>query len=203
MTRHGQQMTFRQPGQMDLRGGRIAAQQQRGPGLDPLLSTGVHLATYSAMLAAASICSILRGEVSETEALDFYATSYRLTYDRFLVLVSVFYESYRGKDYHFYHAQKLTAHERGQLHLHEAFLRIISGIEDLSDAQDAGYSRVRTELMAGDGGSDPLATLLKKKASRPPLTPQNAVRGLYLSMRPRPMRPRLGLHAASQDQPEH
>lgn len=161
--------------------------------LDPLLSTGVHLATYSAMLAAASICSILRGEVGETEALDFYATSYRHTYERFLVLVSVFYESYRGKDYHFYQAQKLTAREQGELHLHEAFLRIISGIEDLSEAQDAAYAQVRRELTDRDGGGgDPLGNLLKKKASRPPLTPESAVRGLYLSMRPK-----LGLHPAS------
>src|ERR1700691_4756549 len=45
--------------------------------LDPLLSTGVHLATYSAMLAAASISSILRGEIGEAEALEFYSTCYR------------------------------------------------------------------------------------------------------------------------------
>ena len=36
--------------------------------LDPLLSSGVHLATYSALLAAAGIASIHRGEVDEEEA---------------------------------------------------------------------------------------------------------------------------------------
>jgi len=36
--------------------------------LDPLLSTGVHLAQYSAMIAAASIISAIKGEVSEHEA---------------------------------------------------------------------------------------------------------------------------------------
>src|ERR1700739_101486 len=33
--------------------------------LDPLLSTGIHLATFSGLVAAASIASTLRGEVSE------------------------------------------------------------------------------------------------------------------------------------------
>ena len=33
--------------------------------LDPLLSTGVHLAMLSALLGAASVASLLRGEVSE------------------------------------------------------------------------------------------------------------------------------------------
>ena len=37
--------------------------------LDPLLSSGVHLATFSAMLAAAGLNSFDRGEVSETEML--------------------------------------------------------------------------------------------------------------------------------------
>src|SRR5262249_40695022 len=57
--------------------------------LDPLLSTGVHLATYAGLLAAASLTSVLRGEVAEEEATDFYHTWYRHAYERMLVLVSV------------------------------------------------------------------------------------------------------------------
>jgi flavin-dependent dehydrogenase len=110
--------------------------------LDPLLSTGVHLATYSAMLGAASIGSITRGETTEDEALEFYRTVYRHSYERLLVLVSVFYESYRGKDYHFYNAQRLSQTERDDLNLQAAFDRIITGIEDLNDAQQA-YARVQ------------------------------------------------------------
>ncbi|HYH80878.1 MAG TPA: NAD(P)/FAD-dependent oxidoreductase, partial [Longimicrobium sp.] len=45
--------------------------------LDPLLSSGVHLATYSGMLAAASISSIVRGEIAEDDAVTFYSTCYR------------------------------------------------------------------------------------------------------------------------------
>lgn len=164
--------------------------------LDPLLSTGVHLATYSATLAAASISSILRQEVSEDHALDFYTSAYRSAYQRFLVLVSVFYENYRGRDYHFYNAQKLTARERGELRLHEAFLRIVSGVEDLADSQDEALARVKEHLTgSGDATADPLSNLLKSPG-RSPFSPDNHVGGLYLVTQPR-----LGLARAADTVP--
>ncbi|WP_337822151.1 NAD(P)/FAD-dependent oxidoreductase [Amycolatopsis sp. A1MSW2902] len=61
--------------------------------LDPLLSTGVHLATFSGMVAAATVGTVLRGDIPEHEAAAFYQTIYRRAYERMLVLVSVFYES--------------------------------------------------------------------------------------------------------------
>ncbi|WP_131738444.1 NAD(P)/FAD-dependent oxidoreductase [Actinomadura roseirufa] len=154
--------------------------------LDPLLSTGVHLATYSAMLAAASLSSVLRGEVTEAEAWRFYDTVYRHSYERLLILVSVFYESYRGKEYHFYNAQRLTADERDQLHLQDAFDRIITGIADMDDAENA-YRLVQEHLKGGTSGDpNPLNNLNRvheMKAS--PFMPENAVGGLYLVTEPR------------------
>lgn len=154
--------------------------------LDPLLSTGVHLATYSAMLASASISSVLRGEVSEKEAWEFYNTVYRHSYERLLVLVSVFYESYRGKEHHFYNAQKLTSDQREGLSIQDAFDRIVTGIADLDDAQDV-YSRVHAHLNGAESGDpNPLANLNKvHEQKQAPMTPENAVAGLYLAFRPR------------------
>ncbi|MEC3979031.1 NAD(P)/FAD-dependent oxidoreductase [Amycolatopsis sp. H20-H5] len=40
--------------------------------LDPLLSTGVHLATFSALLGAAAISAVVEGDVSEEEATAFF-----------------------------------------------------------------------------------------------------------------------------------
>jgi flavin-dependent dehydrogenase len=153
--------------------------------LDPLLSTGVHLATYSAMLAAASLASVLRGEVEEKAAWRFYETVYRHAYQRLLVLVSIFYESYRGKDYHFYHAQRLSADERDRLHLQAAFDHIITGIADLDDAEHA-YRLVRNHLQgAGSGDVNPLNNLNRvHEMKQSPMDPANAVGGLYLKMRP-------------------
>ncbi|MFB9235126.1 NAD(P)/FAD-dependent oxidoreductase [Plantactinospora siamensis] len=154
--------------------------------LDPLLSTGVHLATYSAMLAAASLGSVLRGEAGEDEALDFFRTVYRHSYERLLVLVSVFYDSYRGKDYHFYNAQRMSKESRDDLHLQSAFDRIITGIEDLHDAE-AAYDRVSGYLMGQTSGNpNPLANLNREhELKQAPINPANAVGGLYLVTEPR------------------
>ncbi|MUH00675.1 FAD-dependent oxidoreductase [Scytonema sp. UIC 10036] len=104
--------------------------------LDPLLSSGVHLATYSALLAAASIASIKRGEIDETQAATFYDKSYRQAYLRFLVFVSAFYDQNRGKDSYFWEAQKLSRHDFSGADLNLAFLNLVSGVEDLVDAQE-------------------------------------------------------------------
>jgi flavin-dependent dehydrogenase len=103
--------------------------------LDPLLSTGVHLATYSALLAAASLASVLRGEVREEEARDLYERTYRQAYLRLLVVVSKLYQQYQGKDSYFWEAQRLTLHDCSETSLEQAFVNVISGTEDLRDAQ--------------------------------------------------------------------
>jgi flavin-dependent dehydrogenase len=103
--------------------------------LDPLLSTGVHLAMLSALLSAASISSLLRGEVSEERALAFFEKSYRQAYLRFLVFVSAFYDQGRGKSSYFAEAQRLSHYDVEDQGLRQAFLNLVSGVEDLSDAE--------------------------------------------------------------------
>ncbi|HEX4221161.1 MAG TPA: NAD(P)/FAD-dependent oxidoreductase [Pseudonocardiaceae bacterium] len=154
--------------------------------LDPLLSTGVHLATYSAMLAAASIVSIERDGLDPEAAREFFSRVYRHAYERLLVLVSVFYESYRGKEHHFYNAQRLSVADRDELNLQDAFDRIITGIEDLADAQDV-YASVQRHLHGAESGDpNPLANLNKvHEQKQAPFKPDNAVAGLYLTFFPR------------------
>jgi flavin-dependent dehydrogenase len=103
--------------------------------LDPLLSSGVHLATFSAMLAAASITSITKDEVTETEAQNFFETSYRQAYLRFLVFLSAFYDVGRAKESYFWEAQRVTQQDVPADHLKLAFLNLVTGIKDYSDAQ--------------------------------------------------------------------
>jgi len=154
--------------------------------LDPLLSTGVHLATYSGMLAAASITSITNGDVPADAANTFYDTVYRHAYERLLILVSVFYESYRGKDYHFYNAQKLSGEEKDRLHVQAAFDKIITGIADLNDAEHA-YKLVQNHLHGDTSGDpNPLNNLNRvHEMKQSPFDPANAVDGLYLVTQPR------------------
>src|SRR5204863_8587258 len=102
------------------------------------LSTGVHLATYSGMVAAASLASVLQGEVSEEQALAFYDQSYRHSYLRLMLVVSGMYQQYNGKDSYFWQAQQLTNNEyTANPDMQLAFLQVVSGMEDLKDSEDA------------------------------------------------------------------
>ena len=102
--------------------------------LDPLLSSGVHLATFSAMLAAASLSSYYRGEVSEEEMRSFFEKSYRQAYLRFLVFLSAFYDVGRTKESYFWEAQRVTQEEVSASELKRAFLKLVTGLKDMSDA---------------------------------------------------------------------
>lgn len=103
--------------------------------LDPLLSSGVHLAMFSAMLAAASITSVMSKDITEAEAISFFEKSYRQAYLRFLVFLSAFYDVNRGQNAYFREAQRLTQEDVDASNLKQAFLKLVTGIKDLSDAQ--------------------------------------------------------------------
>jgi flavin-dependent dehydrogenase len=114
--------------------------------LDPLLSTGVHFATFSGLVAAASISSTLRCEVDEAEAVRFYDSSYRRAFLRMMVVVSAFCQTHREPDSYFRKAQQLTRRDYSDTELIQAFLHIISGVEDLNDVEDAHPQRVLETL---------------------------------------------------------
>ncbi|RDI60289.1 flavin-dependent monooxygenase QhpG [Nocardia pseudobrasiliensis] len=113
--------------------------------LDPLLSTGVHLATYGALVASASISTALRGEMSEPEALAFFDYTYRRAYSRFLVLVSRLYKQYVGSDEYFSHASTLTEERDGDTP-QESFTRIMAGLTDV-DESSGQQRRIQTDAI--------------------------------------------------------
>ncbi|HZB50037.1 MAG TPA: NAD(P)/FAD-dependent oxidoreductase [Mycobacteriales bacterium] len=153
--------------------------------LDPLLSTGVHLAMYSALLSAASIAAMLRDGVDEPSALNFFERAYRTSYDRLIVLVSAFYDNYRGRDEQFYIAQRLSRREKHHLNLHEAFLHIITGIEDLADAKERAFDVASSEFNDPSGKPTfPFAHHNVNTLQRPD-SPELALAGLYLVTEPR------------------
>ncbi|MET9515803.1 NAD(P)/FAD-dependent oxidoreductase [Streptomyces sp. NPDC002994] len=156
--------------------------------LDPLLSTGVHLAMYSGLLSAAAIATVLRGETDEATARRFYQTTYQNAYERLLILVGAFYRIHDGRDAYFRRAQTLSHRDQQGLRLHESFLNIITGAEDLHDAQEQSldflYEKLRSPLtghhphgLGGHGTSHMLPL---------PTTPDQAAAGLYLSVTPYP-----------------
>ncbi|MFK4071585.1 NAD(P)/FAD-dependent oxidoreductase [Streptomyces sp. NPDC029674] len=162
--------------------------------LDPLLSTGVHLAMYSGLLSAAAIGSVLRGELDEAAAQRFYRTAYRHAYERLLILVGAFYRIHDGRDAYFRRAQSLSHRDQRGLRLHESFLNIVTGAEDLGDAQDEATARLfdrltrhpvdghRPQGLGGHGTSHMLPL---------PTRPDQASAGLYLTLDPVGLRRRV------------
>lgn len=65
--------------------------------VDPVFSSGVHLATYSGMLAARSIATILRGEMPENVGLDLYERRYRSEFSVFYDFLLSFYRHAPGR----------------------------------------------------------------------------------------------------------
>jgi flavin-dependent dehydrogenase len=105
--------------------------------LDPLMSTGVHLAMYSGMLSAAAITAVGDGDITEAEAAEFYETLFRHAYQRLLTLVSGMYRKYQGRKQYFWLAQTLLREGDGELP-DNAFGAIIAGLSDLGDATTVG-----------------------------------------------------------------
>lgn len=102
--------------------------------LDPLLSTGVHLAMFSALVASAAIGSTLRGDLPEERCRHYFEVSYRKAYLRLLMMVSAFYDQNRGQRGYFWEAQRLTGGDVEGFDLKQAFLSLVTGTEDLGDA---------------------------------------------------------------------
>ncbi|MFE9611265.1 NAD(P)/FAD-dependent oxidoreductase [Streptomyces sp. NPDC006012] len=156
--------------------------------LDPLLSTGVHLATFSALLGAAAVSAVVQGELSEDEATSFFTKAYRQAYERLLVVVSFFYKSYNRQS-QFFEADKLTRRERHMLNLYESFLHIVTGVEDLTDTQDGtGALDKVAERIRSQGDLDTQGGILaghNEAMNSMPASPDKAVAGLYLELEPK------------------
>jgi len=106
--------------------------------VDPVFSSGVHLATYAALLAARSINSMLAGTVDEKAALREYENRYRREYSVFYEFLTSFYELHQDEDSYFWQAKKVTNSTRTEL---EAFVDLVGGVSSgesaLTDAEGA------------------------------------------------------------------
>lgn len=182
-----------------------AAPSYSGPGyfivgdaacfLDPLLSTGVHLAMYSGMLAATSILATANADVTELEARGFFESLYRNSYQRLFSMVSAFYQQYRGQASYFWLAQRLARGQRGgtgtAAHGSE-FAAITAGLTDLQDARSVGGTAPMQELAeavasarvrAGSDRPAASSTLAPMRMDANDL--YDAATGLYLVMSPK------------------
>jgi flavin-dependent dehydrogenase len=141
--------------------------------LDPLLSTGVHLALYSALTAAASVISIARDEVSPEEALRFYEFAYRRACTRLFALVSVMYERYLGRDGFFATSDRLIGDDSAAWTEEgvssRSFAEIIAGLSDLREAGDS-TTRVLTDRLRDEALKVQARSMANPEWRRPDFT---------------------------------
>jgi halogenation protein CepH len=92
--------------------------------VDPIFSSGVHLATYSGMLAARSIATILKGRMPEAVGLDMYERRYRLEFSVFYDFLVSFYDMHQDEQSYFWKARKVLGSDQAANH---AFLQLVAG----------------------------------------------------------------------------
>lgn len=164
--------------------------------IDPLFSTGVHLALLGAFSAVAGIASEIRDEVDSATALDFHDRCIRKAYVRFAVIVSGMYKQIRQQD-------ELVLYGIDKKDFRRAFdviLPLISGSADLdADTVDQGtvnkaidFTIDMTNDQAQLGTDNAAAKIFGERVAIDEdlaSSPDEAVDGLYIRLE----RGRLGL----------
>ena len=106
--------------------------------VDPLFSSGVHLAMMSGVLAAAYVTTAIKDPEMREPAARVYEELYRNEYDHFRELARLFYSSNRTEESYFWEARRLL--DSGDaLAPRQAFVRALAG------QSPRGYERVALE----------------------------------------------------------
>ncbi|HEX3757322.1 MAG TPA: tryptophan 7-halogenase [Kofleriaceae bacterium] len=92
--------------------------------IDPVFSSGVHLATYSALLAARSINSYLGGGLDEHEVFEEFEFRYRREFGNFYQFLLAFYDMHQDEESYFWNARKVINTEEKA---NDAFIRLVAG----------------------------------------------------------------------------
>ena len=114
--------------------------------VDPLFSSGVHLALSSAVLASAYVTSALRTPEMREPAAEVYTQLYMQQYRQFREMAALFYASNRSADSYFWEARRLVGGGDDGATAREAFIAAVAG------QPPQGYERVVLER--GEAPSD-------------------------------------------------
>ncbi len=95
--------------------------------VDPLLSTGVTLATLAASALSGIVDTVLDHPEIEEKALERYATTYRRFFDEIRVFIGKFYDQSKNKEFYWDQAQQLADPER-KFTPRVTFIQLASGL---------------------------------------------------------------------------
>jgi halogenation protein CepH len=124
--------------------------------VDPIFSSGVHLATYGALLAARSINSVLAGIVDEDTAFREFEQRYRREYGVFYEFLVSFYDMHVDENSYFWSAKKVTDSTSTDL---ESFVSLVGGVssgETALGAAEALAARYKSRSAEFAGAVDEL-----------------------------------------------
>ena len=110
--------------------------------IDPVFSSGVHLATYSALLAARSINTTLSGLLEEKRCFDEFEARYRREFALFRDFLISFYQSHQDENSYFWQARKVTHHQGSNI---EAFVDLVGGVSSNDFTSSAALAEVMSE----------------------------------------------------------
>ncbi|HEV2738176.1 MAG TPA: tryptophan 7-halogenase [Candidatus Elarobacter sp.] len=93
--------------------------------VDPVFSSGVHLATYSALLAARSVNTCLRGDLDEEACFTEFERRYRREYANFYDFLVAFYNLEQDLPSYFWQAKRITNSSELE---QQAFIDLVGGV---------------------------------------------------------------------------
>jgi FAD-dependent halogenase len=118
--------------------------------VDPVLSSGVHLATYGALLAARAVNTALAGTVPEQRVLAEFERRYRAEYGYFYRFLRGFYAQNVSEDSYFWQAKRLTGSALSDM---VAFIELVGGVASgeptLTDSDDGIHSYAARASQSG------------------------------------------------------
>src|SRR5262245_56491413 len=136
--------------------------------IDPVFSTGVHLASLSGFLASRAVRAILRDGVPATDALARYETSYRGAFERYLRFLYFFYDHNTDPDSYFWTARRLLTPAPDALDARTAFVRLMSGGGDwdaVPGILDREHTRLADAIRRGRAAGLPGADVLRVRTT--------------------------------------
>ena len=92
---------------------------------DVIFSSGVHLATYGALLAARSINSVLAQTVDENTAFREFEQRYRREFGVYYEFLVAFYDLNVNEDSYFWSAKKVSKNTNSDL---QSFVELVGGV---------------------------------------------------------------------------
>jgi halogenation protein CepH len=136
--------------------------------IDPVFSTGVHLACLAGFLGARALDAVLTGSAPEADALASYETAYRGAFERYLRFLYFFYDHNKDPDSYFWTARRVLAHAPTDLSARESFVRLISGNGDWDAAESTlaqSHARWVEGIRAGRAGRVPGLDVLRVRTT--------------------------------------